>query len=77
MHTGSEPKNTNDEDGRYSQKAMTLMFSISLPRSSGGASVNINMTKLRLYKHFISCTSQASIEVRIEDNFLLQPFISV
>lgn len=62
---GYVPKNTNDEENWNSKKAMNLMFSIGLPKAPGGVSVNINMTKLRLYKHFIACTSQSSVEVRV------------
>ncbi|XP_025416307.1 uncharacterized protein LOC112687671 isoform X2 [Sipha flava] len=68
------PKNTNDDDNWNSKKAMNLMFSISLPKAPGGVSVNINMTKLRLFKHFITCTSQTSVET--DDSQICQPISS-
>ncbi|XP_026809338.1 uncharacterized protein LOC113551344 isoform X2 [Rhopalosiphum maidis] len=55
------PKHTNE--GVWNTKeSMNLMFNITLPKSSKGISINVNMARLRLYKQFVSCYSQSSNE---------------
>jgi len=39
---------------------MNLMFNISLPKSSKGIKVNVNMARLRLYKQLVSDYSQTN-----------------
>ncbi|XP_027844588.1 uncharacterized protein LOC114125230 isoform X2 [Aphis gossypii] len=55
------PKHTSE--GVWNTKeSMNLMFNISLPKSSKGISINVNMARLRLYKQFVACYSQSSNE---------------
>lgn len=61
-HTGDLPKHTN-EDVWNTKESMNLMFNISLPKSSNGIAVNVNMGRLWLYKQYDSCYSQTSNEV--------------
>ncbi|XP_025199896.1 uncharacterized protein LOC112597873 isoform X2 [Melanaphis sacchari] len=55
------PRHTNEEVWN-TKESMNLMFNISLPKSSKGISINVNMARLRLYKQFVSCYSQSSNE---------------
>jgi len=62
LYAGELPKHTS-EDVWNTKESMNLMFNISLPKSSKGISINVNMARLRLYKQFVACYSQSSNEV--------------
>lgn len=68
------PKHTNEEVWN-TKESMNLMFNFSLPKSSKGITVNVNMARLRLYKQFVSCYSLSSNET--DDSQPCQPSLFV